>query len=354
MAKYRVVDSDGHVLEPQEMWLQYLEPRYHPFAPRAVTDTQGRIRRLEGGELSPYIPVKTGPRRESSPGGYDPRARLADMESEGIDISVLFPSIGLPLQSITRLDALVAVCQAYNNWMHDFCIVAPEKLLGVVMVPQMDIYEATVEARRGIEELGFKAVLVRPNPLGGRTLDHPAFDSLWELCVSLDVPVTVHEGTTMNIPQAGERYDNYLFRHMISHPHEQQMACLSLICGGVLERHPKLRVAFLESGAGWIAHWLERMDHHQKYWGHTSATLPMKPSEYFARQCWISTDPDEAILPGVIDVIGDDNILFASDYPHGDATWPGVVAELADRADISEESKAKIFSENPARLYALD
>ena len=336
------------------MWPRYLEPRYHPFAPKEVIDTQGRVRRFEGGELSPYVPRRDGPRRQRTPGGHDPTARLADMASEGIDITVLYPSIGLPLQAISRLDALVAICQAYNNWMHGFCLGAPGQLLGVAMVPQMDIYEATVEARRGVDELGFKAVVLRPNPIAGRTLDNPAFEPLWDLLESLDVPLTVHEGTTMNVPQAGERYDNYMFRHVISHPHEQQMAVLSLICGGVLERHPKLRAAFLESGAGWIAHWLERMDHHQEYWGHASVSLPMKPSEYLMRQCFIATDPDEAILPGVIDVLGDDNILFASDYPHSDAIWPGVVAELNDRADISEESKAKIFAENPGRLYGLE
>lgn len=131
------------------------------------------------------------------------------------------------------------------------------------------------------------------------------------------------------------------------------MAVLSLICGGVLERHPRLRVAFLESGAGWIAHWLERLDHHVKYWGHASLKLPLKPSEYFLRQCWISADPDEAVLPGIIQVLGDDNIVFASDYPHPDAKFPGVVDELASREDLSESSKTKILSRNAARLLKL-
>ncbi|MBM4405519.1 MAG: hypothetical protein FJ039_04945 [Chloroflexi bacterium] len=129
------------------------------------------------------------------------------------------------------------------------------------------------------------------------------------------------------------------------------MACLEMLCGGVLERHPKLRVAFMESGCGWIASWLERLDNHVKNWGHTSVKLPHLPSEYFKRQCCISADPDEVMIPGIVQVIGDTNILFASDYPHPDGIFPGAVAEMAERKDISEASKSKILAENAARFF---
>ena len=356
MPSYRVVDADGHVEEPDSMWLEYLDPRYHPLAPRRVTDTHGRTRRLQGGYMLPHLNTAPDRERRRRTGGHDPAARLQDMDSEGVDVAVLYPSLGLPLAGLDRLDAVVALIQAYNNWLRDYCNAAPDRLLGVAFVPQMDIYEAMAETKRGVEDLGFRAVALRPNPIAGRTLDHPAFGPLWEQLVSYDIPLTVHEGTTLNIPkQAGtDRYDNYLFVHAISHPHEQQMACLSLLCGGVLEQHPELRVAFLESGAGWIAYWLERLDHHVEVYGHALMPLSLKPSEYFARQCCISADPDEAILPGIVDVIGDDNIVFASDYPHGDAIFPGAVTALSERHDLSEESKAKILGENANRLYNLN
>lgn len=355
---YKVFDADAHVQEPESMWQQYVSPRYRAMAPRNVVDNQGRPRVLEGGELRPYIPSRGGVARERRAGGYDPQARLKDMDGEGIEISVLYPSTGLPIQGIKQVDVLLALCQAYNNWLHDFSAVNRKRLVPMALVPQMDVEAAVLEARRCITELGFQGIVLRPNPMGGKTLDHPAFDPLWQLATELDVPVTIHEGTGGNIPmQAGrDRYDNFIFVHAVSHPHEQQMALMSLICGGVLERFPKLRVAFLESGAGWLAYWLERLDRHLQWKDKTVGTLqlPLKPSEYFARQCFIAADPDEAILPGVIQVVGDENILFATDYPHTDGIWPGVVKALADRSDISEASKEKIFERNPVRLYHFE
>jgi len=353
MSKYRVIDADGHVQEPESLWPQYLEPKYHAIAPRYVTDSQGRSRRHLGGRIQPPIP-SSGAAVEHRPGGYDSQARLVDMDEEGMDVSVLYPSTGLHFAAIERLDVCAAFCKAYNNWIYDFTRADPKRLIGIAVVPQTDVHEAMAEITRCVTSLDSKGIFWRPNPIGGRTLDDPYFDPIWSLLEELDVPLTLHEGTTQNVPQAGlDRYDNFLFRHVVSHPHEQQMACLELICGGVLERHPKLRVAFLESGAGWIAYWIERLDHHMKYWGHASAPLPATPSEYYARQCYISADPDERVLPGIIDAIGDDTIIFASDYPHPDGIYPGVVAELADRDDLSEVSKAKILGSNAVRLYSL-
>lgn len=351
-----VVDADGHVQEPAEMWPKYLEKRYHLLAPCLVTDSQGKVRRQIAGSMMPHIAGAklNNAAQEGRAGGYDPRARLTDMDSEGIDIAVLFPSTGLFFAGIEQLDVQAALCRAYNDWVYDYRQASPARLVGIAMAPQTDITEALVETRRAHAKLGCHGLFLRPNPVGGRTLDDPYFEPLWTLLEELDTPLAVHEGTTQNLPEAGlERYQNFLFRHAVSHPHEQQMACMELICGGVLERHPKLRVVFLESGCGWIAHWIERLDHHMKYWGHTSLPLKLKPSEYFARQCFISADPDEAIIPGIVETLGADTLVFASDYPHPDGVFPGVVAELADREDLDEKTKAKILGTNALRLFGV-
>jgi predicted TIM-barrel fold metal-dependent hydrolase len=354
MADYPVIDADGHVNEPESMWAQYLDPEYHAMAPRAYVDAQGRRQRRLAGKEMPYIPAPPIADADRPKGGADPQARLVDMDSEGMDVAVVYPTAGLSFGGIEDLDTAVALHRGYNDWLRDYCAVAPDRLIGIAAVPQLDVAAAMAETRRAVEKLGFRGIFLRPNPIGGRTLDHPDFDPLWDLLTELDVPATIHEGTTQNVPQAGmERYQNFLFRHVISHPHEQQMAVLSFICGGVLERHPKLNVIFLESGAGWIAHWLERLDHHMEYWGHALDPLPLKPSEYFARQGYISADPDEKVLPGIVQAIGDDNLVFASDYPHPDGIFPGVVAALRDRDDLSESSKAKILGLNAARLYKV-
>jgi predicted TIM-barrel fold metal-dependent hydrolase len=121
----------------------------------------------------------------------------------------------------------------------------------------------------------------------------------------------------------------------------------------VLERHPDMRVVFLESGCGWVPAWLERIDEHMEHWRHATTPLPLEPSEYFARQCFVSADPGERTLPQVLQLLGDDNVVFASDYPHPDGIFPGVVAALADRDDLSDVEKIKILATNPARCFGL-
>jgi predicted TIM-barrel fold metal-dependent hydrolase len=350
----RVIDVDGHFDEPQSAWERYLDPRFRDLAPRLVFDNRGRPRVQVGGRTKPYIPAPAGPRLDQVPGAYDPKARLAAMDREGIDVMTMFPTKGLFFFGIERLDVTVALCRAYNDWARDFCAAAPARLLAPALLPQMDVAESVAELRRAVGELGLRGAMLRPNPIGGRTLDDPALEPLWSLIEEAGVPLVLHEGTTQDVPQVGlDRWDNFLFRHMVTHPFEQQMAILSLVCGGVLERHPGLRVLVVEAGVGWVPYWLERMDHHAEKWGHASLRLPLEPSEYFLRQCYVSADADEELLPLVVAAIGDDNVCFSTDYPHPDHTFEGVVARLAGRTDLSESAKRKILGDNGARLFGL-
>lgn len=349
------IDADGHVLEPESAWLEHLDPALHHAAPRFVTDNQGRARLLIAGEMFHIAP--RGPDWPPPPlreGGVSAKARLEDMDSEGIDTSILFPSTGLYLGGVQDPTLQTELCRAYNEWLAGFCAADPSRLVGVALVPQRSMAGAAEESRRCIEELGFRGVMLRPNPVGGSHLDDPYWSDLWSLLEGLGAPLLLHEGTTGNVPQSGgDRYDNFLYRHACSHPHEQQMACMELIMGGVLERHPGLRVAFLESGCGWVPYWLERLDEHLEEWGHASAPLELRPSEYFSRQCFVSCEPDERTLPAVVDQIGDESILFATDYPHPDGIFPGVVDALASRSDIGETTKRNILRENARRLFSL-
>lgn len=346
-----IVDADGHVLEPSDGWEAYLPADYHFAAPRWATDNQGRPRRLIGGRMQPPFPM---PRYDTEivAGSFEPSARLADMDRLGITASYLYPSAGLHFAALDRLDVVAALCRAYNRWIADFCAADPARLRAAAVVPQLDPAAAAAEARWAVEELGLAAVMLRPNPIGGRTLDDPSFGVLWDVLEALDVPLALHEATTQNVPQAGlDRYDNYLFLHTITHPHEHQMAALSLICGQVLERHPRLRVAFFESGCGWVPYWLERMDQHIDYWGHASAPLALRPSEYWQRQCFVSPFPDEVMLPQVISAIGVGTLLYTTDYPYPYPGLDNVVAAMRDRADVSVDDRVAILSGTARRYY---
>lgn len=347
-----VVDADGHVQEPPEAW-DRLDVRYRPLAPRHLIDDQGRYRQFVGGELRPYIPAP--PDGWDIPaGGHDPKARLQDMDQQGIDRAILFPTLGLMFAGLERTDVQIALCRAYNDWLSGYCSADRERLVGTALLPQHDVAESVAEARRAVEELGFRSVMLRPNPVRGRTLGNPIWGPLWSLLEDLDVPLCVHEGTTQDLPQSGhDRFDNFAMRHVCSHPHEQQLACVELILGGTLERHPGLRVAFLESGCGWLPHWLERCDEHLTSWGHATAPLPLSATEYFLRQCFISVDPGERTIETVARLVADDVLLFASDYPHPDAGSGDVVGRIADRDRLSDESIEKILYRNAERCFGL-
>ncbi len=347
------IDADGHVQEPAEAWERHLDAKWHPYAPRVVRDDQGRVRQVVGGEQKPCIPSPGGGDWEIPAGGHDPRQRLADMHRQGVERSLLFPTFGLFFAGLER-DIQVALCRAYNDWLHEFCSADPKRLLGVAVVPQGDLGEALAETRRCVRELGFRGVMMRPNPVRGRTLGDAYWEPLWSLLEEQGVPLAVHEGTTQDLPQSGrDRFENYALRHVCSHPHEQQIACAALVMGGTLERHPGLRVVFLESGCGWLPYWLERMDEHMHGWGHAIAKLSLTPSEYFRRQCFVSCDPNERTLPGVVALAGEDVVVFATDYPHPDALTGDLVARIADNGELSVSAREKILRHNAQRCFGL-
>jgi predicted TIM-barrel fold metal-dependent hydrolase len=370
--KYRAFDCDGHFKEPDELWAEYLPAEYRAMAPRFEVDSMGQRRFLIGGKTLPRNPMIPLPRRESNlqedldplvlRSGFDPQARLAVMDSEGIDVNVIYPTTGLRFAAVDNLEVLVALCQAYNNWAKDFCSAAPDRLLAPAVVPQLDVSETLKETRRAVEELGLAGVMLRPNPIG-RTIEDPAWGLLWSLLEELDAPLGFHEGSSLpggswpgwpGVAHLGsDRTDNHLFQHAMSHPFEHMAAMLALIAGGTLERHPNLRVLFLEAGCGWVPYWLERMDHHLAGGlAYTDVRLPLSATEYFQRQCFVSMDPEEgAVVPALVSCVGADNVCWSTDFPHTDHEWRGMARDFASREDLSEEAKEKIIGGNAARAY---
>lgn len=367
-SSFRIIDADGHVMEPLGMWARYIEPRYRDQAPR-VERTPGRSGFESGGRLSPRLECLSPAMREAFrarvrerlgpylDADYDPPSQIKAMDAGGIEMAFLYPTQGLYVASIDDLDPglALAVCRAYNDWILEFCGYAPQRLKPIGMLTALhDPALAEAEARR-LADRGFRGIFIRPNPVRGRNLDDPAYEPLWATCAARGLAVGVHEGVGAFLPEAGaDRFQSFFACHAASHPMEQMLALMALIAGGVLERHPRLRVGFLEAGCGWLPYWLWRLDEH---WENTHGIageprLALKPSEYFRRQCWISCEPDEPYLPRVLDFIGEDRILFASDYPHPDHKWPET-AEAMLAMPIPDQAKRKILWDNPAAFYGL-
>jgi uncharacterized protein len=368
---YRVIDADGHVLEPVDLWERYMDPQYRDRAPRLFVDRDGKERlqvedQVIGGPKGLGLIGAIGARQgvvsdnirysEGRKGGFDPHERIKDMDLDGIDAAFLYPSLGLFSGAAKDPGLAAAMCRAYNRWLADYCAPYPDRLFGVAMLPMQSIDLAIEEMRYARKELGMRGGFLRPNPYHGRMLHHADYDPFWAKAQELDFSIGLHEGGSGSSGMATvgvDRFEGRGARHIISHTMEMMLACLSVIWAGVCDRFPGVRIGFLEAGGGWIAGWLDRMDRHFEDQGFNDSGLRLKPSEYFKRQCWISFEPVEASLSVLADYIGPEKILWATDYPHPDGFFPGAPDLIAKRPDLSEETKRKVLAEGAIQFYKL-
>ncbi|MEJ7583101.1 MAG: amidohydrolase family protein [Acidimicrobiales bacterium] len=231
----------------------------------------------------------------------------------------------------------------------------PRPHVGAAMVAPHDIDGAVGEARRGVEELGFKAVFLSPGCVNRRPWHDPAYDPLWAEIQRLDVPVAFHGGgqTYLRPDFSLEVLDTLMLWHTFNQPLGIQMVTASLCGGGVLERFPDLRVALLEGNCSWAPWLLHRLDEHYEWTGwYEAPELTMKPSEYFRRNCFVGVEADEETAVHYLDWFGDDNVVFSTDYPHGDSQYPHAV-DTFEKLAIPESSKVRIVGENWERLYKI-
>ncbi|HVG58330.1 MAG TPA: amidohydrolase family protein [Hyalangium sp.] len=379
----QILDADRHVLEPIEMWKEYLPPEYRDGAPyheAHIPDEplEQRLSRLGPKGLIPPMPLlmldgqpaltrlserarvevawSLFQRHTDPSAGSTPMHHLRSMEHSGLDAAFFYPTSASFLLRIDGMEPAraAAFASAYNDWLRDFCRADPQRLQGVGALSLHEPSRMLEELER-VASFGWKAVVVPPNPVGGRTLSHPDYEPFWSACERLSVAVAIHEGTHVRLPTAGaERFTTRFALNASSHPLEQMLALLTLIEGGVLERHPGLRVAFLEAGCGWVPYWLWRLDNSYKFMaGEVAEHVRLKPSEYFRRQCFVTIEPDEPGLPELIRLLGPDNLMFGTDYPHADHGGDIVDHVMSLRAVLSEQLIRKLLWENPARFYGI-
>lgn len=375
-----IIDCDRHVIEPIAMWREHLPAPYRDGAPvlgypRADEPVRDRLARLGPAGLDPLPPVPlldgaliqhrfseraqreisrlTFARATQLEASTRPAGQLAGMDAAGVGAALLMPTYALYLLAIPSMEPAraAAFARAYNNWLHAYCAAAPDRLLGAGALALHDPALALAELER-IAGFGWRAIVLRPNPVAGRLLSDPAYEPLWTLCAARGIAVALHEGTHSLLPTAGaDRFHTRFALHACSHPMEQMMAFLALVEGGVLERHPTLRVAFLEAGAGWLPYWLWRLDEEYRFLaGEVAPHVTQPPSAYFRRQCFVAIEPDEPNLAATIDAIGADAVLFGSDFPHLDHE-PDLAARLP--ALLPAALHARVTGANPRRFLGL-
>jgi uncharacterized protein len=389
---FLIMDSDLHLMEPEDLWARYLDEPYRVNPPKffgaqkqslapnkedkgntdtifgmevqgqvipAFANAQGAIRQSR--ELARRSRARHPHFQVARARGFDPASTLAAMDIEGIDVAVMYGTRGRQILMHDDLapDYAAALARAYNNWAHEYCQSHPERLRFAGQVAMHDIGHAVEEARRCVNELGAVAVIGTPNPVNGLHLHDEAVEPLWNELERLNVPIGFHPtGNSSLKDDVGRRFvghNNYQpIAHAARGPMELMMAMASMATGGVLERHPKLRCAFLEGTAGWLGWWLWRLDDHwEKFGPGCEQQLSMLPSEYFKRQCYIALDVDEEPAVEVIKEIGAEYFVCSTDYPHPDGAFPEAFKQFFG-LPLSDDQRRKILWENCARLYQIE
>lgn len=379
VAEDGAVDADGHILEPPTLWEEYIDPQFRDRALRFRIDEDGleeleidgqRSRMSRGGFPStlgamgaPDLPaMQKDPQRtylrEAPFGSMDPAERIRVLDAEHIDIAILYTTVGLLWEAEVEDPALSqAYTKAYNRWICEFCAGEP-RLAATAHLSLTDPAAAARELERAVGE-GAVGGYVAPFHHRGVPLGHPDNDAVFAAAQDLDVPLAIHptfepqwtKGTRMG---TWENVKQLRLLASVSASDGVRQQFTTLFDYGVFDKFPRLKIVVLESGAGWIGYWLDRID---AVYGHTfignRVPLQHKPSDYFRERVWISADPDERMVPALAERYGVERFLWASDFPHADHT-PEYVGDLNELvAMFPADQRRKFIGDNARALFKL-
>lgn len=367
--QYQFVSGDDHMdlaYIPAQLWQERVPAKFRDQAPRVEDTPQGRRWVCEGqpwpfgdhgtmrraaGVLTGAIP-RAGVVEEPEPGVFrpsTPKYRLEDMDRDGVDAQVIY---GPPLPLSFKDPELQVVClEAYNSWLAEFCAAAPERLIGIAMLPMHDP-AATLKELQRVAKLGLKGAL-----FGVFDAVKPVFDECWEplwaTAAEAGIPISFHLGGGIRTARVTDPRRGQAAAFVSAVPMQLDEALCEIIFCGALDAHPNLKIVLAEAGIGWVPYLLWRMDHEYDKQLHHLVKLSAKPSELFRRQIWVTFEEDDIGLKLLSD-LGEDNVIWASDYPHPDSTWPHSRVYVDQHMSFLPESvRKKITCDNAVRLYNL-
>jgi predicted TIM-barrel fold metal-dependent hydrolase len=341
MAEF-VIDADGHIMEDHKDIFGHIkgnfsEMEWHSTWP--MFDADGWQRGL----------ARKGKREDP-----DAEAWIRFQNEHGIDCAVLYPTSALALGMIQLPAWASAIAQGYNDWLYDRFISQSPRLKGVALLAPQDPKAAAAELRRCVKELGFSAGLL-PSATNNRTplYGSPVFHEIYDEAQRLDVPLTIHGGVSQNLGL--DRVASFLEAHMLEHPVGLFIQITNMMFQGVFQEFPKLRVAYLEAGAGWVPFMMDRMEEdYEKFAARLAPNLKSPPSKFFkSGNIFVTMEVEERTAPYLADLIRDDVIMWASDFPHERERdqFGGDLPHLKARKDLSDEFKRKMLYDNPVRFY---
>jgi predicted TIM-barrel fold metal-dependent hydrolase len=355
-----LISADSHVVEPGDLWEERIDRAFRDRAPRRVRrpGTDNDVVVFDTGETMQYVGIAnagdTGRTQmlfeEIRPGAWDPVARLEEAASDGVRAEVLYPSIAMRLFQLEDAPLQAACMRAYNDWLAEYCAAAPDRLLGQAMIPTYDVAEGVREVARAAK-LGLRGAMICGHPETGRDYGTRLYEDLWATIQDHALPVSLHVFT--GPPKVDPR--TFLADYAAA-PALVQRSLALLIFSGVFDRFPGLRFVSAENDIGWIATFLARMD------GGFERKGPRFPSDlrrgrvpsavFKAHVSCTFMDDRPGLL--TLEATGTDILMWGSDYPHDDSTWPESRAAL-DRQfrGVSEADRRKITRDNAAALYHL-
>lgn len=373
------IDADGHILEPPDLWETYLEPEYRDRAIRIRTNDAG-LEYLEfDGKPSKLMPpgfpgllggmgakdIIPSPERSylnSAPfGSMNPKERVKRLDEEGLAKAVLYPTLGILWEpEVKDAELAAAYTRAYNRWIVDFCSDSGGRLVPIAHVSLSDPKLAAAETERALSA-GAKGIFFHPFTWTRKAPGHPDYDRVWAIAQEHGAPVGLHPTVDPPSLDVHRRFDElaqgevfqftWYFDVLVAQG--MQQAFVSLFHYRVFDRFPKVKAVVLESQAGWVGQLIDRMDAVTKGPLMPKTDLKELPSTYFKRQCFVSIDPDERAVAGVVPFVGDDKFFWASDFPHPDHT-DEYLQELAELLEpLPEESRQKILWQNVSKAYNL-
>ncbi|KAF7764208.1 hypothetical protein PCIT_b0143 [Pseudoalteromonas citrea] len=378
---YKIIDCDRHVIEPIEIWKHYLSS-YLDGIPKIELSFDNEMKlseRVSQGfpalSLPPIYKIAGEPilsnwnieqqvatalinsqsikERKSATNPVD---QLKSMDDTNVSQALIFPTFANYIVNHKDLDSRssLAYAEAYNKWIRDYCAHNQKRLLPVGLISRHDT-STLVEQVQTIASFGWKSVVLRPEPILGKSLGHPDNDDFWKACSDLGIIVSFHGGTHLQGNTVGmDRFSTRFSLHACSHPMEAQMAFVSLLEAGVLERNPSLKLAFLEAGCSWVAHWLWRLDNicYNEFPSLTKESITMLPSEYFKRHCWVGVEIGEP-LKDTLESIGHKKLIFGSDYPHPDHLHFDLTEIAQKLPELNNKQLTDILENNPKALFDL-
>ena len=355
----KVIDLDSHLVGDLESWGQTIEPEYKEFLPRRLPtkDTERRKtlvgnRIMTGSELGRQ---KAEKKEWVTEADLTAQGRVRNMDLDGIDVAVLSPnSPALDILWFVDDPELAAVyARAQNNYMNWYASQQQGRLMWAGVIPLQDQKEVIKELYRS-RDLGSKALNVKATPIPGKEWWDPYFDPIFDELEKTNTPIIFHDTKTGSMGQ--ERFaDNFFFSHMVGRTIESMVCLMVYLCGGVMEKHPNLKIICLETGASQMPWWLSRMDEHWEKLPHLVPWQKRRPTDIFNQSVYVGCEPfEDGLFEWAVEYLGGDRLVLATDSPHWDSSQPGqVTGPISASTKISQENKRKVLGENAINLLGI-